>query len=363
MKKTHSHCPCDRCNGKAVSRSTEFRHWQQSTLVAAESHSSPIDGSPMSATCSAAACEMDESNQHIENASVSDCDSVMHSECQEEETEDTSGLAEETEDVAGMPRPGADIATATPEDVFTSDITKAVFKAFQLLEDTSGSHKNLTDILEYGRDLYCKGNQDLITQWPTTWSSCLSILQNAGYKEPKDYYICLNKCHPNQWSCLTSPSLLCQYCQLPGEIKYHYLCLADKVIRWCSSESFCEKMTAHWRNRKDWINGYIGDSLKEIWDGYKFAELSWFWDPEQQWLLPVRCKFCSAVVSADEISSVIQSSATSEDHVLLECSHCFTRFVHHPQYTYGDPRNIALIGHWDGWQPFSSTIKHSCGES
>ena len=122
-------------------------------------------------------------------------------------------------------------------------------------------------------------------------------------------------------------------------------------------------MTAHWRNRKDWINGYIGDSLKEIWDGYKFAELSWFWDPEQQWLLPVRCKFCSAVVSADEISSVIQSSATSEDHVLLECSHCFTRFVHHPQYTYGDPRNIALIGHWDGWQPFSSTIKLSCGES
>ena len=25
---THTHCPCFRCNGKAVSRSTEYRHWQ-----------------------------------------------------------------------------------------------------------------------------------------------------------------------------------------------------------------------------------------------------------------------------------------------------------------------------------------------
>ena len=28
MSYTHTHCPCFRCNGKAVSRSTEYRHWQ-----------------------------------------------------------------------------------------------------------------------------------------------------------------------------------------------------------------------------------------------------------------------------------------------------------------------------------------------
>ena len=32
-----------------------------------------------------------------------------------------------------------------------------------------------------------------------------------------------------------------------------------------------------------------------------------------------------------------------------------------PKYANGDPRNVALIGHWDGWQPFSTSIKHSCG--
>ena len=27
----------------------------------------------------------------------------------------------------------------------------------------------------------------------------------------------------------------------------------------------------------------------EIWDGKRFADLSWFWDPDQKWLLPTRC--------------------------------------------------------------------------
>ena len=29
---SHSHCPCDNCNGKAVSRPTEYRHWRDATL-------------------------------------------------------------------------------------------------------------------------------------------------------------------------------------------------------------------------------------------------------------------------------------------------------------------------------------------
>lgn len=29
LRFTHTHCPCDCCEGKAVSRSTEYRHWQQ----------------------------------------------------------------------------------------------------------------------------------------------------------------------------------------------------------------------------------------------------------------------------------------------------------------------------------------------
>ena len=30
----HAHCPCERCNGKAVSRYTEYKHWKDSKALA-----------------------------------------------------------------------------------------------------------------------------------------------------------------------------------------------------------------------------------------------------------------------------------------------------------------------------------------
>ena len=30
----HSHCPCETCNGRAVSSSTEFHHWERNNLLA-----------------------------------------------------------------------------------------------------------------------------------------------------------------------------------------------------------------------------------------------------------------------------------------------------------------------------------------
>ena len=41
---------------------------------------------------------------------------------------------------------------------------------------------------------------------------------------------------------------------------------------------------------------------KEIWDGKRFAELLWFWDPDEEWLLPVRCPHCRSVISVNETS-------------------------------------------------------------
>ena len=91
---------------------------------------------------------------------------------------------------------------------------------------------------------------------------------------------------------------------------------------------------------------------------HRFAELSWFWDPRQQWLLPFRCTNCKSVISAEFIStSVVQRTSC----VHLVCPHCYCDIRHTLKYASGDPRNIALIGHWDGWQPFSTSLRHSCG--
>ena len=46
----------------------------------------------------------------------------------------------------------------------------------------------------------------------------------------------------------------------------------------------------------------------------------------------------------------------------ISCTDCHTSFHHTPQYATGDPRNIAIVGHWDGFRPFRSTGKHSCGK-
>ena len=121
-------------------------------------------------------------------------------------------------------------------------------------------------------------------------------------------------------------------------------------------------MTAHWEQRDHWLNGENErDSFSEIWDGKKFSELKWFWDREEYWLLPVRCPWCAEVISAAHISTSMTEAASS-NACTIRCPYCcYTAFPHQVKYATGDPRNIALVGHWDGWKPFSTSAKHSCG--
>ena len=46
----------------------------------------------------------------------------------------------------------------------------------------------------------------------------------------------------------------------------------------------------------------------------------------------------------------------------VQCEECGDQTYHLPKFARGEPRNIALIGHWDGWQPFGLPGQHSCGE-
>ena len=94
------------------------------------------------------------------------------------------------------------------------------------------------------------------------------------------------------------------------------------------------------------------------------CELSWFWNPEAQWLLPTRCSICKEVISAKIISEALdvdKEGYSMVGNVKVKCSNCSTCFCLWPKYARDDTRNLALIGHWDGWQPFSTSIKHSCG--
>lgn len=60
------------------------------------------------------------------------------------------------------------------------------------------------------------------------------------------------------------------------------------------------------------------------------------------------------------ISSKIKNE--EEVPVTVMCRNCGTPKAVLPIFVYGDPRNIGLIGHWDGWQPNSGRPgSHSSG--
>ena len=142
---------------------------------------------------------------------------------------------------------------------------------------------------------------------------------------PQDtVYVCLNDSHYCHWDVMEEGEK-CRCCGESGKIPYYYLSLSEKVWaiiayayicqfndhyyvnmqikRWCSCKEFCTKMTAHWRDRGHWMHrpgGWM--PRKEIWDGKRFAELLWFWDPDEEWLFPVRCPHCRSVISVNETS-------------------------------------------------------------
>ncbi len=242
------------------------------------------------------------------------------------------------------------------------EIVAAILEALNLVDQMDGSHKDFIDVLEFAEKLYSRnydGEDTMKTKWPKSWRETEIILKKCGYSDPKEYYICLDPCHYSKWDIMSFSEDSCKYCGKSGNIKYYYLGLPDKVKRWCSNANMCKKMMAHWENKDHWIRGTGPNfTLTEVWDGSRFNELSWFWNPECSWMLPFRCTFCSSVISAKEI----EESEQNGDGYNVKCSECGTMQDHMPCFTNGNPRNIALIGHWDGWQPFGYPGSHSCGK-
>ena len=105
----------------------------------------------------------------------------------------------------------------------------------------------------------------------------------------------------------------------------------------------CTKMLAHWYEREHWLENMEGWHLKkEIWDGNRWSELQWFWNPQSVWALPTRCLPCDIPISADHL---INSPDYDGEGVfkIVECPVCFENFKHCIKMAKGSPLNLALI--------------------
>lgn len=195
----HAHCPCYNCNEKAVSRATEYRHWEEANLedqcdanaqiilgmdnTTMDNTTMDMDnitvGAELSSTCVDYTGEVDES--------------VFVSEATVDHTCTNTDLSTAPPDINDDEVQLQSIDKTTNTSICQSkfgqnmdnDIAVAVLRAFKIIDEMGGSQKNLIQVLNFARDCYCKGDLKMSEKWPNSRSACMRTLKDAGYKEPK----------------------------------------------------------------------------------------------------------------------------------------------------------------------------------
>ena len=102
--------------------------------------------------------------------------------------------------------------------------------------------------------------------------------------------------------------------------------------------------------------------MTELWHGKRFRELSWFWNPQKEYILSEWCPFYHAIIPASIVEDCYEINRR------IPCNGCSKCFPAMPRKVKGDPRNQALIIHEDVWKCFSTaqssmaaiTITHAC---
>ncbi|KAL3696704.1 hypothetical protein R1sor_010780 [Riccia sorocarpa] len=94
-------------------------------------------------------------------------------------------------------------------------------------------------------------------------------------------------------------------CLLPRKQmeSFDYIPIGAMVRMICRSRSFCHSMLAMWRAKHKWFRHDETElapsfPIKDWWDGSKTKEISWFWDSDISWELPVVCMACLEVYQA-----------------------------------------------------------------
>ena len=148
---------------------------------------------------------------------------------------------------------------------------------------------------------------------------CTLKLKEEGFEDAKEYIICFcriekvltrnGKTHTKfvysgNFSIMDSKGACCTHCGNKGYLKYYYLGLESKIKNWFKTEPMCKKMLSHWNEREHWLGREESWPLKqEFWDGQRWIDLQWFWDPSKIWPLPTVCVHCSTIISVDHLTT------------------------------------------------------------
>lgn len=367
----HVHCPCSTCNGRAVDRRSELRHWNEACVVAKQANMVADD------ICARGQEDLDLS---ISSSEENISDDLMEQDFDQMDEQSSnyffkgeSGILDDSMSSETSNSSNSDQTINPMREL----VVKSVLDALRIAKDSGSSIKTFEEILEYGKKLLLTSidskNVDreiILTLWPKNWIKVQTLLKEEGYEDAKLYYICICREHQEKtrsgksyvkvsysgkYSVLGNKDDLCPHCGKKGYLKYYYLGLCTKVKHWFKSSEMCEKMLSHWKARDRW-NASRAAERSEIWDGDRWSELRWFWDPNSSWILPAVCPLCRIPVSSDHL---VNSEEGVNGCKNVECPNCGEDFEHNIQTVKGSPLNVALIGHWDGWQPFGTSYRGS----
>ena len=336
----HVHCPCFRCQGSATDRTTELRHWRENCLIATGVGSDSTSDS---------LADIDSDPESIARPSSSASPSTPGA----DELDDS--LSEGSDENSPNPIcPELEAAVEAVERQSTEPlnplkkiILTAVLDALKIMDESGSSVKTFDDILRYGKTMLytlIDGNVDLdvlSTMWPKNWNDVQLLLKEEGFEDAKEYIICFcrtekvltrnDKTHTKfvysgNFSIMDSKGACCTHCGNKGYLKYYYLGLESKIKNWFKTEPMCKKMLSHWNEREHWLGREESCSLKqEFWDGQRWIDLQWFWDPSKIWPLPTVCVHCSTIISVDHLTT---SPEGIDNLKIVTCRGCFETFHH-----------------------------------
>ena len=96
--------------------------------------------------------------------------------------------------------------------------------------------------------------------------------------------------------------------------------------------------------------------MTELWHGQRFRELSYFLDNSKETLYPVTCSSCFKIISSDVISASSDFDIECmQEKINVLCPPCKLTL----SYIKGDPHNQAVLIHFHGWNPQSTSSSHS----
>ena len=137
-------------------------------------------------------------------------------------------------------------------------------------------------------------------------------------------------------------------------IPIDYLPIRSQLQNIMRSKLYSEKMLSLWKNKDCWMGKSVDDvlaSTKDFWDGEKLRIYQDWWNPDCEWELPILCKrygmaHCTFPFKRDYLINGWDDELKMYN---FDCWNCLGKISSVKKMVKGDPRNVALAVHWDGF--------------